>query len=68
MPLIRMNPDDHFRFMITVMLRALAVFPMTAILAPLLMAGKNAAGSGEQGYNAYEQDGVFHIEFLLLKR
>ena len=53
MPLIRMHPDDHFRSMINVMLRVLAKFLMTAAFPAASMAGKNAAGSREQGDNAY---------------
>ena len=41
LPLIRMDPDDHFRFMIAVMF---SVLPM---------ARKDAADSGQQGGNAY---------------
>lgn len=59
MPLIRMNPDDHFRFMIAVMFCLLSVFLMTAIFALIVVfpaastAWKNTAGTREQGDHAY---------------
>jgi hypothetical protein len=53
MPLIRMNPDDHVRCTINVMLCVLAIFLMTSSFPAASMAGKNAAGSREQGDNAY---------------
>jgi biopolymer transport protein ExbD len=48
-----MDPYDHFRFMIAVMLCVLSIFSMTAIFPTASMAGENAAGSHEQGGNAY---------------
>ena len=53
MPLIRMHPDDHFRSMIKMMLRVLAIFSMTVAFPAASMTRKNAAGSSEQGDNAY---------------
>ena len=53
LPLIRMDPDDHFGFMIDVMFCMLPVFPMTATFPAASTARENAAGSREQGDNAY---------------
>ena len=53
LPLIRMDPYDHFRFMIAVKFCVLPIFPLTAMFSPLTMARKDAADSGEQGGNAY---------------
>ena len=52
LPLIRMDPDDHFRFMIAVMFCVLPIFPMTAMFSALPVARKDAASRGEQGGNA----------------
>jgi hypothetical protein len=53
LPLIRMDPDDHFRFMIAVMFCVLPIFPMTAMFSALPMPREDAADSGEQGGDAY---------------
>ena len=53
LPLIRMDPYDHFRFMIAVMFCVLPIFPLTAMFSALTMARKDAADSAEQGGNAY---------------
>jgi hypothetical protein len=53
LPLIRMDSDDHFRFMIAVMFSVPSIFLMTATFPAASMARKNAAGSREQGDNAY---------------
>ena len=53
LPLICVDPDDHCSFNFAVMFCVLSIFLTTAIVSAATMAWKNAAGSGEQGDNAY---------------
>ena len=53
LPLVRMDPDVHARFRIAVMFSLLSIFFMIATFPAASMARENAAGSREQGDNAY---------------
>jgi len=48
-----MDPDNYCRPRFAMMFCVLAIFPMTAIIPAASMARENAAGSREQGDNAY---------------
>jgi biopolymer transport protein ExbD len=48
-----MDPDVHARFRIAVMFSLLSIFFMIATFPAASMARENAAGSREQGDNAY---------------
>lgn len=51
-PLIRMDPDDHFRFTISMMFFVLSVFPVIVAFPAATTARENAADRREQGDNA----------------
>jgi len=59
LPLIWMDPDDHYRCTITAIYWVSMILPMPAIILMMSivpaasMARKNAAGAGEQGDDAY---------------
>jgi hypothetical protein len=70
LPLIRMDSDDHFRCRYPddycrcrhdVIFSMFSIFPVIVIFSAALTARKNAAGSCEQGGNAYHQKDGFHI-------
>jgi hypothetical protein len=53
-------PDDYYRGRFDMIFGMLSLFAMAAMSLAAAMARKSAAGSREQGGNAYQQDDVFH--------
>ena len=54
------RPDHYYRCRFDMIFCMLSIFPMAVMFLAAAMARKNAAGSREQGGNAYQQDDVFH--------